>query len=220
MIPSPVRVLIADDQPLVRMGITLVLDSAEDIDVVGEANSGEEAVSIAAELHPDVALLDVRMAGIGGIEATRRITTAHPTTRVIVFTTFDIDEYAFGGLNAGASAFLLKSTAPESLAAAIRTVAKGDSVVEPRITKQLIDHYTRRGQIPHIGGQPPPLNRLTPREYDIFLAIATGLSNPEICTQLHLTPATVKTHINRVFAKLHLRDRVQAVILAHKLRVL
>ncbi|MEV4667514.1 response regulator transcription factor [Microbacterium sp. LWO12-1.2] len=221
MSPTQVRVLVADDQPLVRMGNALVLDSADDVDVIGEAASGEEAVALAAMLLPDVVLMDVRMPGIGGIEATRLITTAHPGIKVIVFTTFDIDEYAFGGLNAGASAFLLKSTPPETLTAAVRTVAAGDGVVEPRITKILIDHYAQRR--PSSGGvrqPPPPLDRLTPREYDIFLAMATGLSNPEISAQLHLTPATVKTHINRVFAKLDVRDRVHAVILAHTLKVL
>ncbi|WP_414693675.1 LuxR C-terminal-related transcriptional regulator [Plantibacter sp.] len=165
-------------------------------------------------------LMDVRMPGIGGIEATRMITTANPETKVMVFTTFDIDEYAFGGLAAGASAFILKSTTPEVLTAAVRTVAAGDAVVEPRITKQLIDHHTQRNTADVDDPQPPPLDRLTPREYDIFLAIATGLANPEISAQLHLSPATVKTHINRIFAKLHLRDRVHAVILAYELKVL
>lgn len=220
MTPPPIRVLVVDDQPLVRMGNALVLDSADDIDVIAEVRSGEEAVALAAELQPDVVLMDVRMPGVGGIEATRLITTADPRIKVIVFTTFDIDEYAFGGLNAGASAFLLKSATPESLTTAVRTVAAGDSVVEPRITKQLVDHYVKRDATPVTGSTPSPLDSLTPREYDIFLAIATGLSNPEISARLHLTPATVKTHVNRVFAKLYLRDRVQAVILAYKLEVL
>lgn len=220
MTPSPIRVMVVDDQPLVRMGNALVLDSADDIEVIAEVGSGEEAVALAAQLHPDVVLMDVRMPGIGGIEATRRITTEDARIRVIVFTTFDIDEYAFGGLHAGASAFLLKSTTPQALTAAVRTVAGGDSVVEPRITTQLIDHYTQRDWNPVEDASPFPLNRLTPREYDVFLAIATGLSNPEISERLHLTPATVKTHVNRIFAKLHLRDRVHAVILAYKLKVL
>lgn len=220
MTPLPIRVLVVDDQPLVRMGNALVLDSADDIDVVGEADSGEEAVELAEQLQPNVVLMDVRMPGIGGIEATRLIITANPETKIVVFTTFDIDEYAFGGLAAGASAFILKSTTPEALTAAIRTVAVGDAVVEPRITKQLIDHYTQRNTIAVADSQSPPLDRLTPREHDIFLAIAAGLTNPEISGQLHLTPATVKTHINRIFAKLHLRDRVHAVILAYELHVL
>lgn len=220
MTPPPIRVLVVDDQPLVRMGNALVLDSADDIEVIGEVGSGEEAVALASELHPDVVLMDVRMPGIGGIEATRRITAEDPRIKVIVFTTFDIDEYAFGGLHAGASAFLLKNATPDILTAAVRTVAAGDSVVEPRITTRLIDHYVKRDVTPVTGSPPSPLDRLTPREYDVFLAIATGLSNPEISERLHLTPATVKTHVNRVFAKLYLRDRVQAVILAYKLEVL
>lgn len=220
MSPTPIRVVVVDDQPLVRMGNALVLDSADDIDVIGEADNGEDAVAMVGRLQPDVVLMDVRMPGIGGVEATRLITTAHPDVKVIVFTTFDIDEYAFGGLSAGASAFLLKSSTPETLMKAVRTVAGGDGVVEPRITKQLIDHYTRRGAASAGGGRPAPLDRLTPREYDIFLAIASGRTNPEISADLHLTLATVKTHVNRVFAKLAVRDRVQAVILAYELRVL
>jgi len=218
-----IRVLVVDDQPLVRKGNALVLDSADDIVVVGEAETGERAVTIAAELTPDVVLMDVRMPGIGGIQATRLITQRNPQTRVIVFTTFDIDEYAFGGLDAGASAFLLKSTTPELLTQAVRTVAAGDAVVEPRITKQLIDAYTNRQTAP----SPPRSDHnrfehsreillLTPREHDVLTAIAQGLSNTEICTVLHLSPATVKTHINRIFSKLGLRDRAQAIIFAYR----
>ncbi|MFJ2552809.1 response regulator [Microbacterium sp. NPDC087591] len=219
MSPTPVRVLVVDDQPLVRMGNALVLDSADDIEVVAEAGSGEEGIAMAKMCRPDVVLMDVRMPGIGGIAATRAITAAHPDIRVIILTTFDIDEYAFGGLQAGASAFLLKSSTPAALTAAVRTVASGDGVVEPRITKRLIDHYAQRA--PASGGdhRPPPLDRLTPREHDVFLAIASGLSNPEISAQLHLTPATVKTHVNRIFAKLGVRDRVHAVILAYTLEI-
>jgi len=219
MSPTPIRILVVDDQPLVRMGTALVLDSADDIDVVGEADSGETAVAMAETLNPDVILMDVRMPGIGGIEATRLITTAHPAIRVMVFTTFDVDEYAFGGLHAGASAFLLKSSTPEKLTEAVRTVAAGEGVVEPRITTHLIHHYTQRTLTSADGSHPEPLDRLTPRELDVFLAIARGLSNPEIGAHLHLTPATVKTHVNRIFAKLHVRDRVHAVILAYELRV-
>lgn len=220
MSATPIRVVVVDDQPLVRMGNALVLDSADDIEVVGEADSGEDAVAMVESLQPDVVLMDVRMPGIGGVEATRLVTTAHPEIRVIVFTTFDIDEYAFGGLTAGASAFLLKSTTPDKLMEAVRTVAAGDGVVEPRITRRLIDHYTRRGAASAGGSRPAPLDRLTPREYDVFLAIASGLTNPEISARLHLTPATVKTHVNRIFAKLAVRDRVQVVILAYELEVL
>ncbi|MET4783646.1 response regulator transcription factor [Glaciihabitans sp. UYNi722] len=214
-----ISVIVVDDQPLVRMGNSLVLDTAEDIHVVGEAASGEQAIALTALLAPDVVLMDVRMPGMGGLEATRHITRTQPDTRVIVLTTFDLDEYAFGALKAGASAFLLKSTTPTALTEAVRIVAAGDAVVEPRITRQLIDaysgqRYSEPGQHP---GQPSQLSDLTPREFDIFLAIGSGLSNPEITNELNLSSATVKTHINRIFSKLQLRDRVQAVILAYEL---
>lgn len=223
---AAIRVLVVDDQPLMRMGSTLVLDAAEGLEVVGEAGSGEEAIRNSRDLKPDVVLMDVRMPGIGGIEATRIITATCPETKVIVLTTFDIDEYAFGGLEAGASAFLLKSIAPDRLVDAVRTVAAGEAVVEPRITKHLIDHYTQ-GQkttreqnpgAPTVPAGQEPLDRLSPREHEVFLAIAAGLSNPEISEALHLSPATIKTHINRIFAKLNLRDRVHAVILAYELQ--
>lgn len=210
-----IRVLVVDDQPLVRKGNALVLDTADDIEVVGEAADGLEAVTLSADLTPDVVLMDVRMPGMDGIQATKTITTRQPRTRVVVFTTFDLDEYAFGALEAGASAFLLKSTTPELLTQAVRTVASGESVVEPRITTKLISHYTlstRHEADPHVHAL---LSSLTPREHDVFLAIAQGLSNPEISERHHLSPATVKTYVNRVFAKLTVRDRVQAVILAY-----
>jgi len=217
---SKIRVLLVDDQELVRMGNALTLDSADDIEVVGEAGTGEEAIHRTRELKPDVVVMDVRMPGMGGIDATRIITSAHPTTRVIVLTTFDVDEYAFGGLGAGASAFLLKSTPPERLREAVRTVHSGEAVVEPRITKQLIDHYASRPV--HGGGgvgvNVDPLSPLSPRELEVFGCIVAGLSNSEICQTLHLSPATVKTHINRIFAKLQLRDRVHAVILGHEIQ--
>ena len=217
--PTPIRVLVVDDQPLVRKGNALVLDATEDIVVVAEAESGEQAVDLAATLNPDVVLMDVRMPGIGGIEATRLITHANADTRVIVFTTFDIDEYAFGGLDAGASAFLLKSTTPELLAQAVRTVAAGEAIVEPRITRHLIDVYTNRNAptgtaVRSAAGD--AANVLTRREFEVLRAIAQGLSNSEICAALHLSPATVKSHINRVFSKLNLRDRAQAIIYAHR----
>lgn len=220
---EPVRVLLVDDQPLVRMGLALVLDSTEDIMVVGEGSHGGEGVTLVDDLRPDIVMMDVRMPLLDGIEATRRITTQHPRTRVIVLTTYDLDEYAFGGLRAGASAFLLKSTPPEVLTRSVRLVAQGDCVVEPRITRQLIDHYTRQSRDDQprrsIAGRASVLNVLTPREHDIFRAIARGSSNPEICADFHLSAATVKTHVNRIFSKLDLRDRVQAVILAYQLGV-
>lgn len=216
-----IRALLVDDQELVRMGTALTLDAADDIEVVGEAGTGEEAIRRTRELKPDVVVMDVRMPGMGGIEATRIITTAHPTIRVLVLTTFDVDEYAFGGLDAGASAFLLKSTPPDRLREAVRTVHSGEAVVEPRITKHLIDHYAsnrsprERSRSPESTGL---LDQLSPRERDVFACIVAGLSNSEICETLHLSPATVKTHVNRIFAKLRLRDRVHAVILGHELR--
>ncbi|PPF36082.1 response regulator transcription factor [Pseudoclavibacter sp. AY1H1] len=216
-----IRALLVDDQELVRMGTALTLDAADDIEVVGEADTGESAIRRTRELKPDVVLMDVRMPGMGGIEATRIITTVHPSTRVLVLTTFDVDEYAFGGLDAGASAFLLKSTPPDRLREAVRTVHSGEAVVEPRITRQLIDHYASGGS-PHARSRSAenvdPLSQLSPREREVFGCMVAGLSNSEICETLHLSPATVKTHVNRIFAKLHLRDRVHAVILGHELR--
>lgn len=227
-----IRILVVDDQALVRMGNALVLDSTDDFAVVGEAGSGDEAIRLAAALVPDVVLMDVRMPGMSGIEATRRIVEAQPAVKVIVLTTFDQDEYAFGALTAGASAFILKSTTPEFLVNAVRTVAAGEAVVEPRITRRLIDHFTGKTVVPpvepvhnpiaaiaHTSQEPAERDLLTKREWEIFLAMADGLSNPEISAHFHLSQATVKTHVNRIFAKLQLRDRVHAVILAHNLGV-
>lgn len=210
-----ISVLIVDDQPLARTGNALILDSAPDITVVAEAGTGEQAVAMARTHQPDVVLMDVRMPGLGGIEATRIITQDVPNTKVIVLTTFDLDEYAFGSLRAGASAFLLKKTKPEALIDAVRTVHSGTAVVDPRLTKQLIDHYLA-------DASPTPtetrlFNELTPREQDILDAIARGLTNSEIAHELHLAPSTVKSYINTLFAKLGIRDRVHAVLLAHNL---
>ena len=214
-VPRQIRVLVVDDQPLIRQGNALVLDTADDVDVIAEAANGHEAIALCEQRAPDVVLMDVRMPGMDGIRATQVITTRFPETRVIVFTTFDLDEYAFGALDAGASAFLLKSAPPELLTHAVRAVASGESVVEPRITSKLIEHYTRRRNPRTIEEPGNQLDALTPREYDVFLAIARGLSNPEISSTLHLSPTTVKTYVNRVFAKLAARDRVQVVILAY-----
>lgn len=213
-----IDVLIADDQELARMGHTLVVGSAPDLRVAGEAATGEEAVELTHELQPDIVLMDVRMPGAGGIVATQAIVEAHPSTRVIALTSFDLDQYAFGMLEAGASAFLLKTSSPERLLDAIRTVHRGDAVVEPRITRLLIDRALNR-EPRTVDLSPSELDVLSPRERDVFHAIAAGLTNTEISEQLHLTPATVKSHINRVFAKLHLRDRVQAVIFAQRLGI-
>lgn len=218
----PVRVVVADDQRYARSGVALILDSDDGIEVVAEADSGETAVAVVAEERPDIVLMDVRMPGMGGIAATKLITERYPGTRVIVFTTFDLDEYAFGGLQAGASAFLLKSATPEALVGAVKTVAAGAAVVEPRVTSRLIEHYlTSRTSPDNMGaagtGGARQLDELSPRERDIFVAIVQGSTNAEIAAELHLAQSTVKSHINSIFAKLHLRDRVQAVILGHEL---
>lgn len=214
---NTIRVLIADDQPLQRAGQALILESADDIHVVAEAGNGEQAISLARTHQPDVVLMDVRMPGIGGIEATGIITRDLPGTRVIVLTTFDLDEYAFGSLRSGASAFLLKSTQPEGLVDAVRIVYSGTAVVDPRLTRQLIDHYLQRIDEPATGKREQALAVLTPRERDVFDAIARGLTNSEISSGLHLAPSTVKSYINTIFAKLGVRDRVHAVLLAHDL---
>lgn len=214
---NTIRVLIADDQPLQRAGQALILESADDIHVVAEAGNGEQAISLARAHRPDVVLMDVRMPGIGGIEATGIITRDLPGTRVIVLTTFDLDEYAFGSLRSGASAFLLKSTQPEGLVDAVRIVYSGTAVVDPRLTRQLIDHYLQRIDEPATGKREQALAVLTPRERDVFDAIARGLTNSEISSGLHLAPSTVKSYINTIFAKLGVRDRVHAVLLAHDL---
>jgi DNA-binding NarL/FixJ family response regulator len=213
-----VRVLIADDQPLLRTGFRMILHATEDVRVVGEASDGAAAAAGAAELSPDVVLMDVRMPGTDGIEGTRRIVAHNPATRVLILTTFDIDEYAFTALRAGASGFLLKDVPPEQLVAAIRAVASGDAVVSPRVTRQLLDRYAT--SLPaDAGGQPeihPLLAKLTDREGEVLRALARGLSNAEIARLLVLSEKTVKTHVTRILAKLDLRDRVQAVVLAYE----
>lgn len=210
------RVLLVDDHALIRTGNALVIEATDDLDVVGEASTGEEAVARAASLAPDVVLMDVRMPGMGGIEATRQITAAHPSTRVIVLTTFDLDEYAYGSLRAGASAFLLKSSTAQQLTDAIRTVAAGESVLHPRITRKLIETFIAPIERPRDAAQPDPLAVLSPREIDVFTGVVGGLSNTEIATRLFLTVPTVKTHVNRILAKLHARDRVQLVIIGYE----
>lgn len=214
---SPIRVLLVDDHALIRAGNTLVLEATDDLVAVGEAATGEEAVALASALAPDVVLMDVRMPGIGGIEATLRITEARPETRVIVLTTFDLDEYAFGSLKAGASAFLLKSAAPDRLTDAIRTVAAGEAVLDPRITRRLIETFVEsKPSSARSARSTDPRTALSPRELDVFVCIADGLSNPDIGARLHLTVPTVKTHVNRILAKLQARDRVHLVILAYE----
>lgn len=216
---APIRILLVDDQQLIRLGFGLVLGAEEDLDVVGEASNGAEAITLAASLHPDVILMDVRMPGLDGIEATRRIVEAQPSSRIIILTTFDLDEYAFGALRAGASGFLLKDALPNELTAAIRAVHAGDAAVSTRVTKRMLELFATA--LPSAESETSPeaaeeLAELTPREHDILVAMAEGLSNAEIAAHFVLSESTVKTHVGRVLMKLGLRDRVQAVIFAYK----
>ncbi|WP_149202304.1 response regulator [Actinotalea subterranea] len=214
-----IRVLLVDDQALLRMGFRLVLEAEDDIEVVGEAGDGATAVDQVRALAPDVVLMDVRMPGVNGIEATGRIVAEQPATRILILTTFDLDEYAFAALRAGASGFLLKDARPPELIAAIRSVSSGDAVVSPRITRRMLELFAP--QMPASGVVPeaadavdPRLAELTPRELEVLLSIAHGSSNAEIAELLYLSEATVKTHVGRILAKLGVRDRVQAVVLA------
>lgn len=216
MTDSRTRVLLVDDHALIRAGNALVIEATDDLEVAGEASSGEEAVTLAASLRPDVVLMDVRMPGMGGIEATRQITAAHSATRVVVLTTFDLDEYAYGSLRAGASGFLLKSATSAQLTDAIRTVAAGDSVLDPRITRKLIETFVAPDAQGRGTTQPDPLAALSPRELDVFVCVVDGLTNAEISAQLFLAVPTVKTHVNRILAKLHARDRVHLVIIGYE----
>ncbi|MFD8733772.1 response regulator [Streptomyces sp. NPDC059618] len=213
-------VLIVDDQPLQRLGFRMLLESTPDTDVVGEASHGGDAVRRAAELRPDVILMDVRMPGMDGIEATRRVVASGGRSRVLILTTFDLDEYAYAALRAGASGFLLKDAHPEELLAGIRAVAAGDAVIAPALTRRLLDAYAKH--LPHdpAGARPqddPRVHALTEREYEIFVAIGEGWSNSEIAERLVVAESTVKTHVGRVLSKVGVRDRVQAVILAYDL---
>jgi DNA-binding NarL/FixJ family response regulator len=206
--------LLVDDQDLIRAGMAMVLGAAPGIRVIGEATNGGDAIARAAELSPDVILMDVRMPGIDGIEATRQITAASEETRVIILTTFDLDEYAFGGLNAGASGFLLKDAPPAELIQAIHTVAAGEAIISPRVTQKMLELY--RGNLPTSAATTPTASPLSEREQEVLVAIGRGLSNTEIASSLFLSESTVKTHVGRILAKLELRDRVQAVIYAYK----
>jgi DNA-binding NarL/FixJ family response regulator len=208
-------VLLVDDQELVRHGLRMIVESTDDLAVVGEAGTGEEALVAVASLRPDVVVMDVRMPGMDGIEATRRLTHEHPASRVLILTTFDLDEYAFSGLRAGASGFLVKNAPRVELLAGIRAVAAGDAVVSPRATRALLDVAVPR--LPRAAAAPSALlGGLTERENDVFVAVAQGLTNTEIAERLVLSESTVKTHVGRVLAKLDLRDRVQIVILAYE----
>jgi len=212
-----ITVLLADDQPLIRLGFRMVLGSAADIDLVGEADNGENAVRMTRQLDPDVVLMDVRMPVLDGIEATRQITGDAPRSRVLILTTYDLDEYAFGALNAGASGFLLKDADPAELIGAIRTIFRGDAVIAPRMTRRLLDTFAER--MPGAATQSTEsatLTRLTPREREVLVEVAAGLSNSEIADRLFVAETTVKTHLGRILAKLELRDRVQAVVFAYQ----
>ncbi|MFD5826807.1 response regulator [Lentzea sp. NPDC060358] len=208
-----IRVLLVDDQELMRMGFRMVLGAQEDIDVIGEAADGLDAVQMAEKLRPDVVLMDVRMPVMDGVEATKRIAEAD-TAKVLVMTTFDMDEYALSALRNGASGFLLKDTPPSDLVSALRAVASGDAVVSPSVTKRLLGRF-----LGDSGGElrdATVLDVLTEREREVLVLIAKGLSNTEIARKLFLSEATVKTHVGRILAKLELRDRVQAVVLAYE----
>ena len=215
---GPVSVVLADDQALMRMGFRMVLEAEEDITVVGEASDGTSALAQAKALHPDVILMDVRMPGMNGIEATELIARDCPSTRVLILTTFDLDEYAFAGLRAGASGFLLKDTRPAELAEAIRTVASGEAVVSPRITQRMLEMFA--SSLPNSGtpaqASDPRIDSLTPREKEILVLMSQGMSNAEIAEHLVVSATTVKTHVGNVLAKLDVRDRVQAVVVAYE----
>ncbi|GAA3092238.1 DNA-binding NarL/FixJ family response regulator [Kribbella aluminosa] len=206
-------VLIVDDQPLQRLGLRILLESVPETQVAGEAGSGSEAVRRTAELHPDVVLMDIRMPGMDGIEATRRIVASGNRSRILVLTTFDLDEYAHAALRAGASGFLLKDARPEELLGGIRAVAAGDAIIAPALTRRLLDTYAY--QLPGAAPDGGRLRTLTDREREILIAIGRGWTNPEIAARLHLSESTVKTHVGRVLAKIGARDRVQAVIFAY-----
>ena len=219
-----VRVVLADDQALLRKGFRMILEAEDGIEIVGEAADGSDAVRLVELYRPDVVLMDVRMPVLDGIEATRAITTsdAGSETRVLILTTFDLDEYAFSALRAGASGFLLKDVPPAELVGAIRTVARGDAVVSPRVTRRLLEEYSDKlpdlsadgHGTPSAGDAHPALAQLTDREREVLLAVADGLSNAEIAERLYVSEATVKSHVGRLLAKLGLRDRVQAVVFA------
>jgi DNA-binding NarL/FixJ family response regulator len=207
-------VLIADDQALVRVGLRKILENEPETTVVGEAVNGEDAVTAAGRLRPDVVLMDIRMPVLDGIEATRRIVRAQPDTRVLILTTFGLDTYVYDALRAGASGFMLKDAPPEEISAAIRIVASGEALLAPTVTRAVIEEFVR--QRPAAAPVAPPVAELTPREREVLDLLARGLSNAEICEQLVISEATAKTHVARILQKLDLRDRVQTVIYAYE----
>ncbi|QKW48685.1 response regulator [Streptomyces buecherae] len=215
-----IRILVADDEALLRMAFSTVLETQPDMAPVGEAADGIQAIRLARDLRPDVVLMDVRMPGTDGIEATRQVIRISPQSRVLILTTFDLDEYAFTALKAGASGFLLKNTRPEELLTATRSVAAGDAVVSPRITRRLLENLR-----PHIpdgssAERDGRLSRLSAREREVLIKVGCGLSNTEIAATLYLAEATVKSHLGRILQKLELRDRIQAVIFAYESRLI
>jgi DNA-binding NarL/FixJ family response regulator len=212
-----IRVVVADDQALVRAGFSVLLKFASDIEVVGEAGDGREAVAVVRRERPDVVLMDIRMPETDGLEATRRITADERLidTKVLILTTFDLDEYVFEAIRAGASGFLLKETLPDDLLAAVRVVAGGQALLAPTVTRRLLEEFVRR---PAAAASPPPpgFDTLTTREVEVLAAVARGLSNTEIADSLFMSPATAKTHVSRLLTKLHARDRAQLVMLAYE----
>jgi DNA-binding NarL/FixJ family response regulator len=208
-----IRVLVADDQSMVRAGFRMLLSREDDVEVVAEASNGLEAVDKAARFRPDVVLMDIRMPELDGLEATRRILSSEERPRVLILTTFDLDEYVYEALRAGASGFVLKDDPPEQLLGAIRIVADGEALLSPAVTKRVIERFTR---IPNRSAAPEGLDELTDRELDVLRLIARGLSNAEIGGELYISETTVKTHITHILQKLDLRDRVQAVVFAYE----
>jgi DNA-binding NarL/FixJ family response regulator len=221
---STTSILLVDDQPMLRMGYRMILEAQPDLTVVGEAGNGHEAIELTSTLEPDVVLMDVRMPGLDGVQATERIIASGSDSRIIILTTFDLDEYAFGALRAGASGFLLKDAPPPDLLSAIRAVATGDAVVAPSVTRRLLSQFAHRlptpGETPEAGephdAADPRIESLTPRERELLVEVARGLSNAEIAERLVLSEATVKTHVGRILGKLGLRDRVQIVVFAYE----
>jgi DNA-binding NarL/FixJ family response regulator len=214
-----IRVLLADDQELMRMGFRMVIDTQPDLEIVGEASNGLEAVETARGLEPDVVLMDVRMPDLDGVQATQTIVDAQPSARIIILTTFDLDEYVYAALRAGASGFLLKDAPPADLLSAIRAVASGDAVVAPSVTRRLLSRFADSLPVTGAGqhdGEDQRMELLTPREREVLLQVAGSLSNAEIAERLVLSEATVKSHVGRILAKLGLRDRVQIVVFAYE----
>ena len=212
------RILLVDDQPMLRMGFRMILEAQPDLSVVGEAENGLEAIELTTRLEPDVVLMDVRMPDLDGVQATERIVASGSNSRIIILTTFDLDEYAYGALRAGASGFLLKDAPPPDMLSAIRSVATGDAVVAPSVTRRLLSQFAHR--LPDPNEPPAPdaarVELLTPRERELLIEVARGLSNAEIAERLVLSEATVKTHVGRILGKLGLRDRVQIVVFAYE----